>query len=187
MNVTEADVAKVLSDWTGIPVTGISESESDASSHWKPRLKEHIIGQDEAVAARAKAVRRGRSGSQGPDPADRLLPLLRPDGRGKTELCRALSDGLRRRRGHHPARHVRIYGKALRSAASWLAPGYVGYEDGGQLTERVRRRPWSVVLFDEIEKAHEDVRSILLQIMDYGHLTDSAGRRVDLFQHRGWS
>ena len=178
--VTEADVAEVLSDWTGIPVTGLSESESERLMNLEERLKERIIGQDEAVAAVARAVRRGRVGLK--DPARPIGSFLfcGPTGVGKTELCRALSDAVFGDGGAIIRLDMSEYmEKHSVSRLIGSPPGYVGYEDGGQLTEKVRRRPWSVVLFDEIEKAHEDVWSILLQIMDDGHLTDSAGRRVD--------
>ena len=178
--VTEADVAEVLSDWTGIPVTGLNESESERLMNLEERLKERIIGQDEAVAAVARAVRRGRVGLK--DPARPIGSFLfcGPTGVGKTELCRALSDAVFGDGGAIIRLDMSEYmEKHSVSRLIGSPPGYVGYEDGGQLTEKVRRRPWSVVLFDEIEKAHEDVWSILLQIMDDGHLTDSAGRRVD--------
>ena len=178
--VTEADVAAVLSDWTGIPVTGLSESESERLIALEDRLKERIIGQDEAVAAVAKAVRRGRVGLKDPSRPIGSFLFCGPTGVGKTELCRALSDAVFGDGGAIIRLDMSEYmEKHSVSRLIGSPPGYVGYEDGGQLTEKVRRRPWSVVLFDEIEKAHEDVWSILLQIMDDGHLTDSAGRRVD--------
>ena len=179
-NVTEADVAKVLSVWTGIPVTGLSESESERLIALEDRLKERIIGQDEAVSAVARAIRRGRVGLK--DPARPIGSFLfcGPTGVGKTELCRALADAVFGDAGAVIRLDMSEYmEKHSVSRLIGSPPGYVGYEDGGQLTEKVRRRPWSVVLFDEIEKAHEDVWSILLQIMDDGHLTDSTGRRVD--------
>ncbi len=178
--VTEADVARVLSVWTGIPVTGLSETESERLIALEDRLKERIIGQDEAVSAVARAIRRGRVGLKDPARPVGSFLFCGPTGVGKTELCRALADAvfgdaeavIRLDMSEYMEKHSvsRLIGSP---------PGYVGYEDGGQLTEKVRRRPWSVVLFDEIEKAHEDVWSILLQIMDDGHLTDSTGRRVD--------
>ncbi len=179
-SVTEADVARVLSVWTGIPVTGLSETESERLIALEDRLKERIIGQDEAVSAVARAIRRGRVGLKDPSRPVGSFLFCGPTGVGKTELCRALADAvfgdaeavIRLDMSEYMEKHSvsRLIGSP---------PGYVGYEDGGQLTEKVRRRPWSVVLFDEIEKAHEDVWSILLQIMDDGHLTDSTGRRVD--------
>jgi len=178
--VEEADVAEVLSTWTGIPVSGLSESESERLLHLEARLKERIIGQDEAVSAVARAIRRGRVGLK--DPARPIGSFLfcGPSGVGKTELCRALADAVCGDAGAIIRLDMSEYmEKHSVSRLIGSPPGYVGYEDGGQLTEKVRRRPWSVVLFDEIEKAHEDVWSLLLQIMDDGHLTDSAGRRVD--------
>ena len=178
--VTEADVAQVLSDWTGIPVTGLSESESERLIALEARLKERIVGQDEAVAAVARAVRRGRVGLKDPNRPIGSFLFCGPSGVGKTELCRALSDAVFGDGGAIIRLDMSEYmEKHSVSRLIGSPPGYVGYEDGGQLTEKVRRRPWSVVLFDEIEKAHEDVWGILLQIMDDGHLTDSAGRRVD--------
>ena len=179
-NVTEADVAEVLSVWTGIPVTGLSESETERLIALEERLKERIIGQDEAVAAVARAVRRGRVGLKDPARPVGSFLFCGPTGVGKTELCRALADAVYGDAGAVIRLDMSEYmEKHSVSRLIGSPPGYVGYEDGGQLTEKVRRRPWSVVLFDEIEKAHEDVWSILLQIMDDGHLTDSAGRRVD--------
>ena len=178
--VTEADVAQVLSDWTGIPVTGLSEGESERLIALEARLKERIVGQDEAVAAVARAVRRGRVGLKDPNRPIGSFLFCGPSGVGKTELCRALSDAVFGDGGAIIRLDMSEYmEKHSVSRLIGSPPGYVGYEDGGQLTEKVRRRPWSVVLFDEIEKAHEDVWGILLQIMDDGHLTDSTGRRVD--------
>ena len=176
----EGDVARVLSQWTGIPVTELTESERGRLRDLEEQLKKRIIGQQEAVSAVARAIRRSRVGLRDPRRPVGSFLFLGPTGVGKTELCRALA--------------AAVYGseKALirldmseymeKHSVSRLIgspPGYVGYEDGGQLTEKVRRRPWSVVLLDEIEKAHEDVWGILLQILDDGHLTDSGGRRVD--------
>ena len=178
--VDAEDVARVLSDWTGVPVTGLTESESERLAGLEGRLRERVIGQDEAVSAVARAIRRGRVGLKDPQRPVGSFLFCGPTGVGKTELCRALAEAvygdeqalIRLDMSEYMERHAvsRLIGSP---------PGYVGYEDGGQLTEKVRRKPWSVVLFDEIEKAHEDVWSILLQIMDDGRLTDSAGRRVD--------
>ncbi len=173
-------VARVLSLWTDIPVDGLTEDETARLRDLEQALHRRVVGQDEAVSAVARAVRRGRMGLR-----DARRPLgcflfLGPSGVGKTELCRALAETvygdekamLRLDMSEYMEKHAvsRLIGSP---------PGYVGYGEGGQLTEPVRRKPWSVVLFDEIEKAHEDVWSILLQIMDDGHLTDAAGRKVD--------
>ncbi len=179
-SVTEADVARVLSVWTGIPAAGLSETESERLIALEDRLKERIIGQDEAVSAVAHAIRRGRVGLKDPSRPVGSFLFCGPTGVGKTELCRALADAVFGDRDAVIRLDMSEYmEKYSVSRLIGSPPGYVGYEDGGQLTEKVRRRPWSVVLFDEIEKAHEDVWSILLQIMDDGHLTDSSGRRVD--------
>ena len=178
--VTAADVAQVVSLWTEIPLSSLDESESQRLQGLEDQLKQRIIGQDEAVSAVARAIRRSRVGLKDPRRPVGSFLFLGPTGVGKTELCRALAATvygdenamIRLDMSEYMEKHSvsRLIGSP---------PGYVGYEDGGQLTEKVRRKPWSVVLFDEIEKAHEDVWSILLQIMDDGHLTDSTGRRVD--------
>ncbi|MBQ7895249.1 MAG: ATP-dependent Clp protease ATP-binding subunit [Oscillospiraceae bacterium] len=174
------DIAQTVSNWTGIPVSGLDKSESERLLELESSLKKRIIGQDEAITAVAKAIRRSRVGlKNGKGPVGSFL-FLGPTGVGKTALCRALAETvygdekamIRLDMSEYMEKHSvsRLIGSP---------PGYVGYEDGGQLTEKLRRKPWSVVLFDEIEKAHEDVWDILLQIMDDGHLTDSAGRRID--------
>ncbi len=178
--VTAADVAQVVSLWTEIPLSSLDESESQRLQGLEEQLKQRIIGQDEAVSAVARAIRRSRVGLKDPRRPVGSFLFLGPTGVGKTELCRALAATvygdenamIRLDMSEYMEKHSvsRLIGSP---------PGYVGYEDGGQLTEKVRRKPWSVVLFDEIEKAHEDVWSILLQIMDDGHLTDATGRRVD--------
>jgi len=178
--VNSEAVAKIVSMWTNIPVSGLNRDESERLKNLEQQLKGRIIGQDEAVAAVAKAVRRSRVGLKDPKRPVGSFLFLGPTGVGKTELCRALAETvygdeqamIRLDMSEYMEKHSvsRLIGSP---------PGYVGYEDGGQLTEKVRRKPWSVVLFDEIEKAHSDVWGILLQIMDDGHLTDSAGRRVD--------
>ena len=178
--VGAADVAKVVSLWTNIPVTGLDRDETERLRTLDARLRERIVGQDEAVEAVARAIRRGRVGLRDPRRPVGSFLFLGPTGVGKTELCRALAQTvygdeqamIRLDMSEYMEKHSvsRLIGSP---------PGYVGYEDGGQLTEQVRRKPWSVVLFDEIEKAHEDVWSILLQIMDDGRLTDSSGRQVD--------
>ena len=178
--VTAADVAQVVSLWTEIPLSSLDESESQRLQGLEEQLKQRIIGLDEAVSAVARAIRRSRVGLKDPRRPVGSFLFLGPTGVGKTELCRALAATvygdenamIRLDMSEYMEKHSvsRLIGSP---------PGYVGYEDGGQLTEKVRRKPWSVVLFDEIEKAHEDVWSILLQIMDDGHLTDATGRRVD--------
>lgn len=178
--VESRDIARVVSVWTGIPVSGLEEGESGRLMVLEEELKARIIGQDEAVAAVAKAVRRARVGLKDPRRPLGSFLFCGPTGVGKTELCRALAACVY---GDEQAL-VRLdmseyMEKHSVSRLIGSPPGYVGYEDGGQLTEKVRRKPWSVVLFDEIEKAHEEVWSLLLQIMDDGALTDSSGRRVD--------
>ena len=175
-----AEVAQVVSQWTHIPVTGLDEDEKQRLQELETLLKQRIVGQDEAVAAVARAIRRSRVGLRDPGRPVGSFLFLGPTGVGKTELCRALAATvygdeqamIRLDMSEYMEKHSvsRLIGSP---------PGYVGYEDGGQLTEKVRRKPWSVVLFDEIEKAHEDVWGILLQILDDGRLTDAAGRRVD--------
>ena len=177
--VTAEDIAEVVSVWTGIPVANLSADETKRLKNMESILHRRVIGQNEAVTAVARAIRRGRVGLSDPDRPIGSFLFLGPTGVGKTELCRALAEAvfgesdamIRLDMSEYMEKHA--VSKLIGSP-----PGYVGYEDGGQLTERVRRRPWSVVLFDEIEKAHEDVWSILLQIMDDGRLTDSAGRVV---------
>ena len=166
--------------WTGVPVTGLDADESLRLLMLEKQLRERIIGQDEAVSAVARAIRRGRVGLKDPGRPVGSFMFLGPTGVGKTELCRALAATVYGDEGAIIRLDMSEYmEKHSVSRLIGSPPGYVGYEDGGQLTEKVRRKPWSVVLFDEIEKAHEDVWGILLQIMDDGHLTDSAGRRID--------
>ena len=178
--VTREHVAAVLSNWTGIPVTRLSESERSRLLSLEDTLHERIVGQDEAVRAVARAVRRGRAGVKDPKRPVGSFLLLGPTGVGKTELSRALAEAVF---GSEDAM-IRIdmseyMEKHTVSRLIGSPPGYVGYDEGGQLTEKVRRKPYSVVLFDEIEKAHEDVWNILLQILEDGAVTDSQGRRVD--------
>ncbi len=180
VTVQAADVAQVVSLWTDIPVTGLDKDETEKLKHLEEQLKKRVIGQDEAVSAVARAIRRSRVGLRDPGRPVGSFLFLGPTGVGKTELCRALAATVY---GDERAM-VRLdmseyMEKHSVSRLIGSPPGYVGYEDGGQLTEQVRRKPWSVVLFDEIEKAHEDVWSILLQIMDDGRLTDATGRVVD--------
>ena len=178
--VGAAEVAQVVSLWTGVPVTGLNEDEAEQLRDLETRLQKRIIGQDEAVSAVARAIRRSRVGLRDPRRPVGSFLFLGPTGVGKTELCRALAAAVFRDESAMIRIDMSEYmEKHSVSRLIGSPPGYVGYEDGGQLTEKVRRKPWSVVLFDEIEKAHEDVWSLLLQILDDGHLTDSAGRKVD--------
>ena len=178
--VTPEDIASVVSGWTGIPVNSITEDESERLLKMEDTLHERMVGQDEAVTAVAKAIRRGRVGLKDPKRPIGSFLFLGPTGVGKTELCKALAQAMF---GDENAM-IRIdmseyMEKHTVSKLIGSPPGYVGFDDGGQLTEKIRRKPYSVVLFDEIEKAHEDVFNILLQIMEDGILTDSHGRRVD--------
>ena len=178
--LSSADIAQLVSRWTDIPVSGIDDDESARLRALEEELKKRIVGQDEAVSAVARAIRRSRVGLKDPQRPVGSFLFLGPTGVGKTELCRALAQTVYGDEGAMIRIDMSEYmEKHSVSRLIGSPPGYVGYEDGGQLTEKVRRKPWSVVLFDEIEKAHEDVWSILLQIMDDGHLTDSTGRRVD--------
>ena len=178
--VSAEDIAAVVSGWTGIPVTSLTESESERLLHMEDVLHRRVIGQNEAVAAVARAIRRGRVGLKDPHRPVGSFLFLGPTGVGKTELCRALAEAMF---GDENAM-IRVdmseyMEKHTVSKLIGSPPGYVGFDEGGQLTEKVRRKPYSVVLFDEIEKAHEDVFNLLLQIMDDGRLTDSQGRTVD--------
>ncbi|TFH42843.1 MAG: AAA family ATPase, partial [Lysobacterales bacterium] len=181
--VDAEDIAQIVSRWTGIPVSRLIEGEMEKLVQMEGRLHLRVIGQDEAVSAVSNAVRRSRSGLQDPDRPIGSFIFLGPTGVGKTELARALAHFLfdddhamiRIDMGEYQEKHTvsRLIG---------APPGYVGYEEGGQLTEAVRRRPYSVVLLDEIEKAHPEVFNVLLQLLDEGRLTDGQGRTVD-FRH----
>ncbi len=178
--VTEREVAAVVSGWTGIPVQRLTEDESHRLLHMEETLHRRVVGQDDAVGAVSRAIRRGRVGLKDPKRPIGSFIFLGPTGVGKTELCRALAEALfgdenamlRVDMSEYMEKHT--VSKLIGSP-----PGYVGFDEGGQLTEKVRRKPYSVVLFDEIEKAHPDVFNILLQILEDGILTDSQGRRVD--------
>ena len=180
ISVTGEDVAAVASEWTGVPVRQITQDEGERLLRLEEELQRRVVGQDQAIAAMARAIRRGRVGLGEPNRPIGSFLLLGPSGVGKTELCRALSAALF---GQEEAMiRVDMSEYAESHAASRLVgspPGYVGHEEGGQLTEKVRRRPYSVVLFDEIEKAHPEVWNLLLQILEDGRLTDSHGRRAD--------
>jgi ATP-dependent Clp protease ATP-binding subunit ClpB len=178
--VTEEDVAAVVSKWTGIPVDKMLEGEQARLLHLEERLHARVIGQDEAVAAVANAVRRSRAGLQDPNRPIGSFIFLGPTGVGKTELARALADFLFDDETHMVRIDMSEYmEKHAVSRLIGAPPGYVGYDQGGQLTEAVRRRPYSVILFDEIEKAHPDVFNTLLQLLDDGRLTDGQGRTID--------
>ena len=178
--VTAEDVAAVAAEWTGIPLLRITESEGERLLRLEKELSERVVGQGEAVSAVARAIRRSRVGLKEPGRPVGSFLFLGPTGVGKTELCRALAQAMFGKEEAMIRLDMSEYAEG--HAASRLVgspPGYVGHEEGGQLTEAVRRRPWSLVLFDEIEKAHQDVWNLLLQIMEDGRLTDSHGRVVD--------
>jgi ATP-dependent Clp protease ATP-binding subunit ClpB len=178
--VDAEDIAEVVSKWTGVPMTRLMESEMAKLIHLEDSLHQRVIGQDDAVVAVSNAIRRSRAGLSDPNRPIGSFMLLGPTGVGKTELARALAEFLfdderamvRIDMGEYMEKHSvsRLIG---------APPGYVGYDEGGQLTEAVRRRPYSVVLLDEIEKAHPDVFNVLLQVLDDGRLTDGQGRTVD--------
>ena len=178
--VGEQEIAAIVSQWTGIPVVQLTQEESQRLLNMEEELHRRIVGQDEAVSAVAKAIRRGRAGLKDPKRPTGSFIFLGPTGVGKTELCKTLAASMfgdenamiRLDMSEYMEKHTvsRLVGSP---------PGYVGYDEAGQLTEKVRRKPYSVVLFDEIEKAHSDVFNILLQVLDDGHITDSQGRKVD--------
>lgn len=178
--VTAEDIAEIVSRWTGIPVAKMMEGERERLTKLESELSRRVIGQEEAVEAVSNAVRRSRAGLQDPNRPIGSFIFLGPTGVGKTETARALAEFL----FDNEQAMVRIdmseyMEKHAVARLIGAPPGYVGFEEGGQLTEAIRRRPYSVVLFDEIEKAHPDVFNILLQILDDGRLTDSQGRTVD--------
>ena len=178
--VTEEDIATVVAQWTGIPVAKIAEEESETLLHLEEELHKRVVGQDEAVTAVAKAVRRARAGLKDPKRPIGSFLFLGPTGVGKTELARALASSLFGNESAMIRLDMSEYmEKHTVSRLVGAPPGYVGYEEGGQLTDAVRRKPYSVILLDEVEKAHADFFNILLQVLDDGRLTDSQGRTVD--------
>ena len=181
--VTETSVADIVSDWTKIPVQRLTESESRRLSRLEKVLHKRVIGQEEAVKAVAQAVKRGRVGLKDPARPIGSFLFLGPTGVGKTELSKALAEAVF---GNEQAMiRVDMSEYMEKHSVSKLIgspPGYVGYDEGGQFSEKVRRNPYSVILFDEIEKAHPDVFNILLQVLDDGHITDAHGRKVDFKQ-----
>ncbi len=178
--VTEEHIAEVVASWTGIPVKKLAEEETERLMKMEDVLHQRVIGQEEAVKAVSKAIRRGRVGLKDPKRPVGSFIFLGPTGVGKTELCKALAEALFGEENSIVRIDMSEYmEKHSVSRLVGSPPGYVGYDEGGQLTEKVRRKPYSVVLFDEVEKAHPDVFNILLQILEDGRLTDSQGRTVD--------
>ena len=180
LKIDENDIAKVVSEWTGVPLTQLKKKESERLVHLEKGLHERVIGQDEAVSALARAIRRARSGLKDPKRPIGSFMFLGPTGVGKTELAKALAQEMFGSEENMIRIDMSEYQE--RYSASRLvgaAPGYVGYEEGGQLTEKVRQHPYSVVLLDEVEKANVDIFNLLLQVLDDGFLTDSKGRKVD--------
>ena len=178
--VTEEQVASIVSKWTGIPVSRLMSGERDRLMKMEELIHQRVVGQDEAVAALCNAVRRNRAGLGDPNRPIGTFLFLGPTGVGKTELSKALAEFL----FNDPNAMVRIDMSEFMESHSvarliGAPPGYVGYEEGGRLTEAVRRKPYSVILLDEIEKAHPDVFNIMLQVFDDGRLTDGKGRTVD--------
>lgn len=178
--MTDEEIAKVVSRWTGIPLSKLMEGEREKILHLDDILHKRVIGQDEAVTKVSEAIMRSRAGIADPNRPIGSFMFLGPTGVGKTELAKALAECLFD--DEHNLIRIDMSEYMEKFSVSRLVgapPGYVGYEEGGQLTEAVRRKPYSVVLFDEIEKAHPDVFNILLQVLDDGRITDSQGRTVD--------
>jgi ATP-dependent Clp protease ATP-binding subunit ClpB len=180
LEVTADEIAEVVSRWTGIPVDRMLEGEREKLIHMEDKLSQRVVGQDDAIRAVSDAVRRARAGLQDPNRPIGSFLFLGPTGVGKTELCKALANFLfdddRAMQRIDMSEYMEKHSVARLIGAP---PGYVGYEEGGSLTEAVRRRPYQVILFDEVEKAHSDVFNILLQVLDDGRLTDGQGRTVD--------
>ena len=180
LTVTEEDIAEVVSGWTKIPVNRLSQEESERIKNLESILHERVVGQDEAVTAVAKAIRRGRVGIKDPKRPIGSFMFLGPTGVGKTELSKALSEAVFGSENSLIRVDMSEYmEKHSVSKMIGSPPGYVGFDEGGQLSEKVRRNPYSVILFDEIEKAHPDVFNILLQVLDDGHISDAQGRKID--------
>jgi ATP-dependent Clp protease ATP-binding subunit ClpB len=178
--VTEEDIARVVANWTGIPVSRLQEGERSKLVKMEERLGARVIGQKDAITAVSNAVRRARAGIQDENRPIGSFLFLGPTGVGKTELCKALAEFLFDDDSAMTRIDMSEYmEKHSVSRLIGAPPGYVGYEEGGQLSEAVRRRPYSVVLFDEVEKAHPDVFNVLLQVLDDGRITDGQGRTVD--------
>ena len=178
--IGEENIAEIISKWTGIPIQKLTEDENQKLKHLEEMLQKRVVGQNEAVEAVAKAIRRGRVGLKDPKRPIGSFLFLGPTGVGKTELSKALAEILFDNENSMIRLDMSEYMEA-HSVSKLIGspPGYIGYDGGGQLTEKIRRKPYSVVLFDEIEKAHPDVMNLLLQILEDGHLTDSQGREVD--------
>ena len=179
-SVTEEEIAKIISRWTGIPVAKLNESERNKTLHLDEELHKRVIGQDEGVTKVTEAIIRSKAGIKDPTKPIGSFLFLGPTGVGKTELAKALAAALFDDENNMVRIDMSEYmEKYSVSRLIGAPPGYVGYDEGGQLTEAVRRKPYSVVLFDEIEKAHPDVFNVLLQVLDDGRITDSQGRTVD--------
>ncbi|GAX03884.1 ATP-dependent Clp protease ATP-binding protein [Secundilactobacillus pentosiphilus] len=180
LNVTGEDVAQVVSEWTGVPTTQLNRTEQERLVNLESILHKRVVGQEEAVSAVSRAIRRARSGLKDPNRPIGSFMFLGPTGVGKTELAKALAEAMFGSEDNMIRVDMSEYmEKYSTSRLIGSAPGYVGYDEGGQLTEKVRQKPYSVVLFDEVEKAHPDVFNLLLQVLDDGYLTDSKGRKVD--------
>lgn len=178
--VTEEEIARIVERWTGIPVAKLVQGEREKLLHLDETLHRRVIGQDEAVQAVTEAIQRSRAGIQDPNRPIGSFLFLGPTGVGKTELAKSLAEALFDDENNMVRIDMSEYmEKFAVSRLIGAPPGYVGYEEGGQLTEAVRRKPYSVVLFDEVEKAHPDVFNVLLQVLDDGRITDSQGRTVD--------